>query len=49
MFVANLAVPFLIAPAICMGEDNVGKSEMIGTLLVASGFVTLLQNIIGCR
>jgi nucleobase transporter 1/2 len=49
MFIATLAVPFLIAPAICMGEDNVGKSEMIGTLLVASGVITLFQNILGCR
>ncbi len=49
MFIATLTVPYLLAPVICMDEDNVGKSEVIGTLFVASGLITLLQNAIGVR
>ena len=49
MFVASLTIPILLAPAMCMGEDNVGKSEIIGTLFVTSGIITLMQNLIGVR
>jgi nucleobase transporter 1/2 len=49
MFIASLTIPILLAPAICMGEDNVGKSEITGTLFVASGIITLLQTGFGCR
>ncbi len=49
MFIATLTVPILIAPAICMDKDNVGKSEITGTLFVASGLITLLQSVLGCR
>ncbi|ELU12246.1 hypothetical protein CAPTEDRAFT_174485 [Capitella teleta] len=49
MFIATLTVPILLAPAICMGDDNVGKSEITGTLFVASGIITLLQTCFGCR
>ena len=49
MFFANLTIPLVLGGAICMGEDNVGKSELIGTLFVLSGIITLAQNLIGCR
>ena len=49
MFVSSLTIPILLAPAMCMEEDNVGKSEIIGTLFVTSGIITLMQNIIGVR
>ena len=49
MFFATLTVPFLLSDAICMDEDNVGKAEIIGTLFTASGIITLLQTLIGCR
>lgn len=49
MFIATLTIPVLLAPAMCMDEDNVGKSEIIGTLFVASGLITLLQTTVGIR
>lgn len=49
MFIATLTIPVLLAPAMCMDEDNVGKSEIIGTLFVASGLITLLQTTVGVR
>ena len=49
MFIATLTVPYLLAPKFCMDEDNVGKSHIIGTLFVASGLITLLQNAVGVR
>ena len=49
MFVATLTIPLLLAPAICMDEDNVGKSEITGTLFFASGVITLLQTTVGIR
>ena len=44
-----MSVPLIIAPALCVGEDNVGTSELIGTVFFVSGIVTLLQSIIGVR
>jgi len=49
MFLATLTIPFLLAPKICIDEDHVGKSHLIGTLFVASGIITLLQTCIGVR
>ena len=49
MFIATLTIPILLAPAMCMNEDNTGKSEIIGTLFVASGIITLLQTTLGIR
>lgn len=49
MFFATLTVPFLLSKAICMGTDLVGEAEMIGTLFVASGLITLIQTSIGVR
>lgn len=49
MFIATLTIPILLAPAICLDNDNVGKSEITGTLFVASGLITLLQTFLGIR
>lgn len=49
MFIATLTIPILLAPAICMDQDNVGKSEITGTLFVASGIITLIQTTVGIR
>ena len=49
MFTATLSIPILLAPAMCMGDDHVGKSEIIGTLFVTSGVITLMQNYLGVR
>jgi len=49
MFIATLTVPILLAPALCMNEDDVGKSELTGTLFFTSGVITLLQTTFGVR
>ena len=49
MFVASLSVPFLLSEGICMGEDNIGKAELVGTLFFVCGIVTLLQGFFGVR
>jgi len=49
MFVATLTVPILLAPALCMDNDFVGKAEITGTLFFASGIITLLQTTFGIR
>ena len=49
MLVATMTVPILLAPALCMTEDNVGKSEITGTLFFTSGIITLLQTTVGIR
>ncbi|ESN98022.1 hypothetical protein HELRODRAFT_184414 [Helobdella robusta] len=49
MCVATLTIPILLAPSICMFDDNVGKSEITGTLFVASGIITLVQSFFGVR
>lgn len=49
MCVATLSIPILLAPSMCIFEDNVGKSEMMGTLFVASGVITLVQTFFGIR
>ena len=33
----------------CIADDEVGKSEIIGTIFFVSGIVTLLQTTVGCR
>ena len=49
MFGATLAIPLIFTPAICIGEDGVGKSEIIGTIFFVSGLVTVLQVTVGNR
>ncbi|ELT95871.1 hypothetical protein CAPTEDRAFT_174658 [Capitella teleta] len=49
MFVGSLSVPFVLTPALCVGEDNIAKSEIIGTLFFVSGIITLLQIFLGVR
>ncbi len=49
MFGATVAIPLIIAPALCIGDDNVAKSQVLGTLLFVSGLVTLLQSTVGVR
>ena len=49
MFIATLTIPTLLAPVMCMTGDNVGRSEVTGTLFVASGIITLLQTTLGVR
>ena len=49
MCVATLSIPILLSPSMCIFEDNVGKSEIMGTLFVASGVITLIQTFFGIR
>ena len=49
MFGATIAIPLIVAPAMCVGDDNVAKSEILGTLLFVSGIITLLQSTLGVR
>lgn len=49
MFGATVANPLVLAKHLCVGDDNVAKSEIIGTIFFVSGICTLLQTIIGIR
>ena len=50
MFGATVTNPLVIAPVICIGEDdNLAKSQIIGTIFFVSGLTTLLQTVLGVR
>ncbi|KAL7635610.1 UNVERIFIED_CONTAM: hypothetical protein RMT77_014679 [Armadillidium vulgare] len=44
-----LGIPFILAPILCIGEDDPAKGQLISTILFASGVVTLLQSTFGVR
>ncbi|ELU01493.1 hypothetical protein CAPTEDRAFT_111368 [Capitella teleta] len=52
MFGSTLSLPLLVAPAMCVGNDIIVTSEILGTLLFVSGLITLMQstlvNIFAC-
>ncbi|ELT93132.1 hypothetical protein CAPTEDRAFT_107736, partial [Capitella teleta] len=49
LFGANFSVPMIVAPAMCVGNDTVVKSEILGTVLFVSGLITMLQCTVGSR
>ena len=49
MFGSTVAVPLIVTPAMCIGNDYVGQSEIIGTIFFVSGLITLLQSTLGVR
>ncbi|XP_077979331.1 solute carrier family 23 member 1-like [Glandiceps talaboti] len=49
MFGATIAIPFLLADAVCMSKTDVSRSELIGTIFFVSGMVTILQVLFGVR
>ena len=49
MFGSTVAIPLMVTPAMCIGDDNVAKSEIIGTTFFVSGLVTILQATFGVR
>lgn len=49
MFGATVAIPLLLAPSLCMGEDLVAQANLIGTIFFVSGLATLLQTTFGSR
>ncbi|XP_019636192.1 PREDICTED: solute carrier family 23 member 2-like isoform X2 [Branchiostoma belcheri] len=49
MFGSTIAVPLILSPALCIGDDNLAKSKLISTIFFVSGICTLLQTIFGVR
>ncbi|KAJ8380020.1 hypothetical protein SKAU_G00007980 [Synaphobranchus kaupii] len=48
-FSGTIAVPFLLAEAMCVGFDQWAISQLIGTIFFCVGITTLLQTTFGCR
>ncbi|CAL8249185.1 unnamed protein product [Merluccius merluccius] len=48
-FSGTIAVPFLLADAMCVGYDQWATSQLIGTIFFCVGITTLLQTTVGCR
>lgn len=48
-FSGTIAVPFLLADAMCVGYDQWATSQLIGTIFFCVGITTLLQTTFGCR
>ncbi|NP_001408434.1 solute carrier family 23 member 2 isoform d [Mus musculus] len=48
-FSGTIAVPFLLADAMCVGDDQWATSQLIGTIFFCVGITTLLQTTFGCR
>uniref|UniRef100_UPI00358E957A solute carrier family 23 member 1 isoform X2 n=1 Tax=Myxine glutinosa TaxID=7769 RepID=UPI00358E957A len=48
-FSGTIAIPFLLAEAMCVGKDQVAISQLIGTIFTCVGITTLLQTTLGCR
>merc|ERR1712223_2151149 len=49
MFGATVAIPFIICPALCIGDSDPARGYIISTILFVSGIITLLQATFGCR
>lgn len=50
MFGATVTNPLVMSKFLCIGEeDNLVKSELIGTIFFVSGICTLLQSTLGTR
>uniref|UniRef100_A0A8C0JF85 Solute carrier family 23 member 2 n=1 Tax=Chelonoidis abingdonii TaxID=106734 RepID=A0A8C0JF85_CHEAB len=47
-FSGTIAVPFLLADAMCVGFDQWATSQLIGTIFFCVGITTLLQTTFGC-
>ena len=49
MFGATIAVPFLLAPSLCIADNPLILGEVISTIFFVSGIATLLQTFLGNR
>ncbi|XP_074650435.1 solute carrier family 23 member 1-like [Tubulanus polymorphus] len=49
LFGGTINIPLLLAEPLCMGNDEVAKSELIGTVFFMVGIGTLLQTVFGTR
>ncbi|XP_044077420.1 solute carrier family 23 member 1 isoform X3 [Siniperca chuatsi] len=48
-FSGTVAVPFLLAEAMCVGQDQKTISQLIGTIFTTVGLTTLIQTTVGVR
>ncbi|KAM5300992.1 solute carrier family 23 member 1 isoform 2-T4 [Glossophaga mutica] len=48
-FSGTIAVPFLLAEALCVGRDQHVVSQLIGTIFTCVGITTLIQTTLGIR
>ncbi|XP_072486548.1 solute carrier family 23 member 1 isoform X2 [Notamacropus eugenii] len=48
-FSGTIAVPFLLADALCVGKDQYMISQLIGTIFTCVGITTLIQTTLGIR
>ncbi|XP_061558607.1 solute carrier family 23 member 1 isoform X5 [Phycodurus eques] len=48
-FSGTVAVPFLLAEAMCVGQDQNAVSQLIGTIFTTVGITTLIQTTVGVR
>nr|XP_048298399.1 solute carrier family 23 member 1 isoform X2 [Myodes glareolus] len=48
-FSGTIAVPFLLAEALCVGRDQHMVSQLIGTIFACVGITTLIQTTVGIR
>lgn len=48
-FSGTIAVPFLLAEALCVGRDQHMISQLIGTIFTCVGITTLIQTTVGIR
>ncbi|XP_077978022.1 solute carrier family 23 member 1-like [Glandiceps talaboti] len=49
MFGATMALPLILAIPLCVEDNTLVKSELMGTIFFVSGLSTLLQSTFGCR
>nr|XP_054766971.1 solute carrier family 23 member 1-like [Lytechinus pictus] len=49
MIGSTIAIPLILAPYLCISDDNVALAEVIATMFFVSGVATLLQTFIGNR
>lgn len=48
-FSGTIAVPFLLAEAMCVGQDQNTVSQLVGTIFTCVGITTLIQTTFGVR
>jgi len=48
-FSGTIAVPFLLAEAMCVGKDQYTVSQLVGTIFTCVGITTLIQTTFGVR
>lgn len=49
MFGSTVSIPFLIAPTMCISDDDPARGYIISTIFFVSGMVTILQSTFGVR